>query len=63
MCLEALEVVALSFFCTPLFCIGSIRMLLEVACFADILGNMSTNAYSGKRMAPDTHPNLFQTKE
>ena len=51
--------VAPSPFCAPLHCIDSIRMLLGVACFARIVGNMSPIAYSVEGVAPDTHFNLF----
>ena len=51
--------VALCSFCVPFHCIDSIRMLLGVACFARIVGNMSPIAYSVERVAPDAHLNLF----
>ena len=55
--------VAPSSFCASLFCIDSTRMLLGVACFARIVGNMPPIAYLVRRVAPDTDLNLFQTKE
>ena len=51
--------VALSSFCAPLHCIFALRMHLGIAYFVRIHGNISPIAYSVKRVAPDTHLNLF----